>query len=263
MGSTDGDSHKSWAWWLDALEAMRRTYSISMDAREARIRADVEDTQRKEAAAPAVDCRAASVGAVKKSWWNERLAAVRKLEAAGHPEAAAYRKRLNQEHREMWERRSTEVSQVDEEEWSFDREASGAANYRRKWNCVWADPATFEDTTDIPAMRFTDEPAGPYDRPTETLQIFSVKVTETAQELQWPLNMYGLIAIRDQLLHRRRNIIFARSRDNCQTITKEDPYFKLIGPTRAVVLTSELDTLRFEVMLKLKCSYDSKILSPY
>jgi hypothetical protein len=75
---------------------------------------------------------------------------------------------------------------------------------------------------DIPAMRYTDEPApGPYDRPTGTLQIFSVKVTETAQELQWPLDVYGLIAIRDQLLSRERNIIFARSRDNCKTITKE------------------------------------------
>jgi hypothetical protein len=142
MGSTDGDSHESWAWWLDALEAMRRTYSIPMEAREERIRADVEDTRRKEEAAAA-----ASVGAAKKSWWNERRVAVTKLEAAGHPEAAAYRKRLNEEHSEMWERRVAEESQVDEEGWSSDQEARGAASYRRKWNCVWADPATFEDTS--------------------------------------------------------------------------------------------------------------------
>jgi hypothetical protein len=73
--------------------------------------------------------------------------AVTKLEAAGHPEAAAYRKRLNEEHSEMWERRVAEESQVDEEGWSSDPEARGAASYRRKWNCVWADPATFEDTS--------------------------------------------------------------------------------------------------------------------
>jgi hypothetical protein len=38
----------------------------------------------------------------------------------------------------------------------------------------------------------------------------------------------------------------------------QDPYFRLIGPTRAVVLTSELDTLRFEVMLKLKGTNESE-----
>ena len=36
----DGESYKSWARWLDALQAMRRTYSIPMDAKEARIHAD-------------------------------------------------------------------------------------------------------------------------------------------------------------------------------------------------------------------------------
>jgi hypothetical protein len=47
----DGESCKSWAWWLDALQAMRMTYSIPMDAKEARIRADVaEATLRLEAA---------------------------------------------------------------------------------------------------------------------------------------------------------------------------------------------------------------------
>jgi hypothetical protein len=38
----------------------------------------------------------------------------------------------------------------------------------------------------------------------------------------------------------------------------QDPYFRLIGPTRAVVLNSELDTLRFEVMLKLKGTNESE-----
>jgi hypothetical protein len=70
-------------------------------------------------------------------------------------------------------------------------------------------------------MRFTDEPASPFTDPTGTLQIFSVKVIETAEGLPWPLEVYGLMAIRDRLRDRKRNIIYARPRDNCQTITKE------------------------------------------
>jgi hypothetical protein len=75
----------------------------------------------------------------------------------------------------------------------------------------------------IPAMCFTDvEPAkrDPDAEPTGTLQIFSFKVAAIAEELRWPLDVYGLIAIRDHL-DRKRNIIYARSRDNCQTITSK------------------------------------------
>jgi hypothetical protein len=73
---------------------------------------------------------------------------------------------------------------------------------------------------DIPAMRFTDEPASPFSDPTGTLQIFFVKVIETAVAVAVG-EVYGLMAIRDRLRDRKRNIIYARSRDNCQTITKE------------------------------------------
>jgi hypothetical protein len=38
--------------------------------------------------------------------------------------------------------------------------------------------------------------------------------------LHWPLHVYGLIATRDSLDH-RRNLLFQRARDNCQTITQE------------------------------------------
>jgi hypothetical protein len=54
--------------------------------------------------------------------------------------------------------------------------------------------------------------------PTGNLQIVSFKVAAIAKELRWPLEVYGLIAIRDYV-DRKRNIIFARARDNCQTIT--------------------------------------------
>jgi hypothetical protein len=75
----------------------------------------------------------------------------------------------------------------------------------------------------IPAMRFTDVERAERDysaEPTGTLQVFFFKVKRIAWELRWPLHVYGLIAIRDHL-DRTRNIIFARSRDNCQTITSQ------------------------------------------
>jgi hypothetical protein len=56
--------------------------------------------------------------------------------------------------------------------------------------------------------------------PTGTLELFSFKIAGISKELQWPLNVYGLIAIRDHL-DRKRNIVFARDRSNCQTITAE------------------------------------------
>jgi hypothetical protein len=40
--------------------------------------------------------------------------------------------------------------------------------------------------------------------PTGTLQIFSFKVVAIAKELRWPLEVYGLIAIRDYVDKRLR-----------------------------------------------------------
>jgi hypothetical protein len=38
--------------------------------------------------------------------------------------------------------------------------------------------------------------------------------------LQWPLHVFGMVAIRD-CADQKRNIIFDRSRDNCQILTQE------------------------------------------
>ena len=51
-------------------------------------------------------------------------------------------------------------------------------------------------------------------------QIFSIKVEEVYRDLHWPLDVFGIVAVRDELDY-NRNIIVERKRDNCQTIYKQ------------------------------------------
>jgi hypothetical protein len=69
-------------------------------------------------------------------------------------------------------------------------------------------------------MYLTDKPL-PY-KPTlpSTVQVFSVRLATASASLQWPLNVYGMMAVRDTMDH-NRNIIFNRTRDNCQTLTEQ------------------------------------------
>jgi hypothetical protein len=53
-----------------------------------------------------------------------------------------------------------------------------------------------------------------------TLQIFSVKVEEVLGGLDLPIDVYGVVAVRDIVDH-KRNVIFSRQRDNCQTISSK------------------------------------------
>jgi hypothetical protein len=54
----------------------------------------------------------------------------------------------------------------------------------------------------------------------ETLQMVSVKVASIKEPLCWPLQVFGIVAVRDVLDH-KRNLIFQRPRNNCQNITDE------------------------------------------
>ncbi|KAK3127595.1 hypothetical protein QOZ80_7AG0575470 [Eleusine coracana subsp. coracana] len=90
-------------------------------------------------------------------------------------------------------------------------------------------------TEGIDLVAIIDDPApdcGAW--PLGTLQVFSFKVVGIRRGLQWPLDVFGMIAVRDNVDF-NRNIIFNRTRDSCQTLTEKDKYLELAGPSRAVV----------------------------
>ncbi|XBI60489.1 hypothetical protein VPH35_041413 [Triticum aestivum] len=92
-----------------------------------------------------------------------------------------------------------------------------------------------------------------------TLQIFSFKIANIDLYLQWPLlewplKVYGLIAARDSVDH-RRNYLFLRERDNFQEITQEKPFLCLTVPSRAILAQ---DHVSLEVQLKLKGPSESE-----
>uniref|UniRef100_A0A0A9BY69 DUF6598 domain-containing protein n=1 Tax=Arundo donax TaxID=35708 RepID=A0A0A9BY69_ARUDO len=95
--------------------------------------------------------------------------------------------------------------------------------------------------------------------PYDAMEIFSLKVTEIEGCLEWPLHVFGLVAVRDSMDY-KRNILFERSKDNCQVLTAENPFLVLTGPSRAIAL---IDPPGFEVDLSVigRSPSEEKVLS--
>uniref|UniRef100_A0A8I6WS39 DUF6598 domain-containing protein n=1 Tax=Hordeum vulgare subsp. vulgare TaxID=112509 RepID=A0A8I6WS39_HORVV len=130
--------------------------------------------------------------------------------------------------------------------------------YRRDWERRHSNFGSFEDPTLFSPMYFTQSIPGHTQGGAEvgrTMQVYSIKVAEREGfTLEWPLKVYGVIAARD-VLDYRRNLLFLRTRDDCQTLTTEHPFLDLTGPSRAIM--SE-ETVTIEVHLKLKGTVESK-----
>uniref|UniRef100_A0A0E0AQP2 DUF6598 domain-containing protein n=1 Tax=Oryza glumipatula TaxID=40148 RepID=A0A0E0AQP2_9ORYZ len=191
--------------------------------------------------------------AVVKEEWAE-MEAKEKEEAPKVKETmveweARVKKRIEEENKAYREMMRSQ----DEDESSWD-----AIQYRKSWNARWSGTrGSFEDTTRIPPMRFTHKPALDYSAAaTPTLQVFFVKVAVAKGALQWPLDVFGIVAMRD-VLDRNRNIVFHRTRDNCQTLTEEDRNLVLVGPTHAVALSMP-EPVIIDVELRVKGTTESE-----
>lgn len=132
---------------------------------------------------------------------------------------------------------------------------------RKSWESIWGSPVLrcggFYDITTLSPMYFT--PCAPGIIPssafaTKALQIYSFEIFELDDSLKWPLCVYGVVAARDTV-DGNRNLLFSRSRANCQVLTKEDPFLHLTGPSRAILHEYPVD---FEVELRITDESESQ-----
>ncbi|OEL24926.1 hypothetical protein BAE44_0014055 [Dichanthelium oligosanthes] len=93
--------------------------------------------------------------------------------------------------------------------------------FRLSWVTSHPCAAALEETTSIVPKRFTYGPVPFWAKSFDTVQIFSVTIKEIKPELgfRWPLQVYGLVAARDNSDLRLRNIVLSRDRNHCQMLT--------------------------------------------
>ncbi|KAF7027642.1 hypothetical protein CFC21_039669 [Triticum aestivum] len=131
-------------------------------------------------------------------------------------------------------------------------------SFRRGWETAFSRRSGhFLNRTTVSSMQFTHLapgriPCGAGIEP--AVQIFSVKLTEVKGGFKFPLSVYGVVAARDGVDY-NRNLLFFCDRSNSQKLTQNDPYLRLIGPSRAVFYE---DYVNYEVQLMVKGSVKSR-----
>ncbi|CAM0903513.1 unnamed protein product [Alopecurus aequalis] len=123
------------------------------------------------------------------------------------------------------------------------------------WNSAWGSRTPnhgfFNDITTLSPMQFTSSTPGKFLYSATTgpaLQIYSISIDDLHPNLDWPLNVWGVVAARD-VVDRNRNILFCCSWADRQKLTQEEPFLCLTGPSRAIVAVEDVT---FEVELQIK-----------
>ncbi|CAM0948801.1 unnamed protein product [Alopecurus aequalis] len=142
------------------------------------------------------------------------------------------------------------------------KEEKAFASYRRLWEYKRGKTCgSFTEPTVLSSMQFTHYTPGrrPFSSDCytpETLQIVSIKLTGLDGGLELPCSVYGVVAVRDTV-DRNRNILFFRDSSEAQELKQNDPFLRLIGPSRAIVLT---DKAWIEIELRVKAGSQDKAL---